>query len=476
MLFNSLTFAGFFGVVLFLHYLPLPWNVKKFNLLWLSYLFYAAWNPAFSLLLGLSTVIDWFAAQGVSRAKNPARKRLWLIATLVFNLGALGIFKYGNFLTGNVTWLLNAVGLHAQPPTFDIILPVGISFYTFVTLSYTLDVYWGRMKPWTSFLDYAMFVSFFPHLVAGPILRAASFLPQCAKNRKPSLREFQWGLALLVIGLFNKVVVADYLLAPAADTLFRFHGAVSFADAWVGTLAFAGQIFCDFAGYSSCAVGIAQCLGFWLPDNFRSPYAAIGFSDFWRRWHISLSTWLRDYLYIPLGGNRLGERRTYINLLITMLLGGLWHGAAWTFIVWGALHGGFLAAERWLKGVIQPQVLTHLSQSPVFQFAAAMGTFLCVCLAWVFFRASDFTQAFSFIQSMVGFGQGSPVSLLGGADGRRVITVVLIMLVVQWALRTRSLAQVAWRPTWLAASALGLAILAIFLTPGGDRAFIYFQF
>ena len=240
-------------------------------------------------------------------------------------------------------------GITWVAPEWDIVLPVGISFYTFVTLSYTLDVYLGRLKPIDSFLNYALFVTYFPHLVAGPIVRPTQLVPQFETPKQATRDQMLWGLGLMVLGLFEKVVVADAGLANVADRVFSAEGPIGFADAWLGTLAFSGQIFCDFAGYSTIAVGVSLCLGFALPDNFRMPYAAIGFSDFWRRWHISLSTWLRDYLYIPLGGNRGSEVRTYVNLMLTMLLGGLWHGANWTFVVWGGLHGLYLAAERWIR-------------------------------------------------------------------------------------------------------------------------------
>ena len=275
-----------------------------------------------------------------------------LVASLAVNLGLLGFFKYRVFFLENFVALLNSVGVDFHPARPSIILPVGISFYTFQTLSYTLDIYMGKMKPARSFLDYALFVTFFPQLVAGPIVRAAHFLPQCEDARRTTLSQLGWGLSLILFGLFQKSVIADGLMAPVVERVYDSGEVLSFGAGWVGTLAFAMQIFCDFSGYSTCAIGTAMCLGFWLPVNFRSPYAAIGFSDFWRRWHVSLSSWLRDYLYIPLGGNRKGTARTYVNLMITMLLGGLWHGASWNFVIWGGLHGVYLIVERLLKAVL----------------------------------------------------------------------------------------------------------------------------
>jgi len=290
-------------------------------------------------LLWLSTVVDWFAARWMYNARTKVLRIVFLVLSLCVNLGLLGFFKYGNFLLDNFILCTDFLGIHFQPARPDIILPVGISFYTFQTLSYTLDIYRRKIRPWHSFLDYALYVTFFPQLVAGPIVRAVEFLPQCIRPRRANRSQLSWGLSLLVIGLFEKVVIADGFLAPIVEAVYDSPLKPNFISAWGATVAFAGQIFCDFAGYSTCAIGVAMCLGFSLPDNFRFPYAAVGFSDFWRRWHISLSTWLRDNLYIPLGGNLGGQVRTYANLMITMLIGGLWHGASWTFVVWGGFTG-----------------------------------------------------------------------------------------------------------------------------------------
>jgi alginate O-acetyltransferase complex protein AlgI len=332
MVFNSLTFVVFFAVVLALHAMPFAWRTKKFNLLIASYLFYAAWNPPFVVLLWLSTVIDWWMAALIHRSERVARRRALLAVSLLVNLGLLGYFKYGEFLLQNWQALLGSFGVAWTPPAWDIVLPVGISFYTFQTLSYTLDVYLRRAPPTRSLLDFSLFVTFFPQLVAGPIVRTGDLVPQFAQPRRATSTQFGYGLMLITLGLFEKVVLADGFLAPAVEGVYGMPTAPGALDAWIATLAFSGQIFCDFAGYSLIAIGTALCLGFHLPDNFRFPYAAIGFSDFWRRWHISLSTWLRDYLYIPLGGNRHGPTRTVGALMGTMLLGGLWHGASWTFV------------------------------------------------------------------------------------------------------------------------------------------------
>src|SRR4029079_4993618 len=289
------------------------------------------------------------------------------------------------------------LGVAYQPAHYDIVLPVGISFYTFATLSYTLDIYLRRALPARNFLDYALFVTFFPHLVAGPIMRPTELVPQFAKPRRATADQLRFGLALMTLGLFNKIVLADSFLATAAERIYDSDKLPGALDAWIGTLAFSGQIFCDFAGYSTTAIGVALCLGFAMPDNFRFPYAAIGFSDFWRRWHITLSSWLRDYLYIPLGGNRHGPARTYASLMGTMLLGGLWHGAAWTFVVWGGLHGTYLAVERWLKSRF-----AGWKPEPWAFVALGLLTYVLVNITWVFFRAKTFTHAASMLQSMGG--------------------------------------------------------------------------
>ncbi|MBC8047775.1 MAG: MBOAT family protein, partial [Fimbriimonadaceae bacterium] len=327
MVFNSSTFLLFFIIILILHNLPFTWKVKKINLLLASYLFYAAWNPPFILLLWLSTLVDFFVGKALYAQENKSKKKVLLVISLIGNLGMLCFFKYGTFLLQNFVALTNTLGINFHPAEPNIILPAGISFYTFTTLCYTIDMYKRKSKPVKSLLDFSLFVTFFPHLVAGPIVRPPQLVPQFETPRTANQKQMMQGLLLLTLGLFMKVVLADGMLAETADKVFDSKSILNTLDTWMGVLAFSGQIFFDFAGYSSCALGVASCLGFVLPENFLYPYAAIGFSDFWRRWHITLSLWLRDYLYIPIGGNRKGKVRTYINLMITMLLGGLWHGA-----------------------------------------------------------------------------------------------------------------------------------------------------
>ena len=387
MLFNSLGFLAFFAIVLALYYTRIGWTNKKRMLLLASYVFYALWNPPLILLLWISTVVDWTAANKLFKEQNERKRKLWLLLSICVNLGFLAFFKYGGFLLENFVYLCNLAGLDYHPAAPDIILPMGISFYTFQTMSYTIDMYYRKNEPARTFLDFALYVTFFPQLVAGPIVRSKELIPQFYEPKRATQRQFIWGGFLLTLGLFEKVILADVLLSGTSDAVFGASSILNPLDAWSGTLAFSGQIFFDFAGYSTCAIGIAMMLGIILPDNFRYPYASIGFSDLWRRWHITLSSWLRDYLYIPLGGNRKGPRRTYINLLLTMLLGGLWHGAAWTFVVWGALHGTYLLVERFLRDKITIRVT---ATNGIF---LALGTYFLVNITWVFFRAGDFTTA-----------------------------------------------------------------------------------
>lgn len=472
MLFNSVVFLLFFAVVLAVHRLPVRWTIKKINLLVASYAFYASWNPPFVLLLMLSTVVDWLVSWRVSRARSLLARRACFAVSLCVGLGLLATFKYGQFIIDNFVAVLAAVGIQYVPPPLSIVLPVGISFYTFQTLSYTFDVYRGRAQPCPSLLNYALYLSFFPQLVAGPIVRSSVLLPQVTEPRQATGAQFGWGLCLLTIGLFEKIVLADGLLGPFADVVYNNVAAAGQVDAWLGTIAFSGQIFFDFAGYSLCAIGTALCLGFTLPDNFRCPYAAVGFSDFWRRWHISLSTWLRDYLYIPLGGNRHSVPRTYVNLMLTMLIGGLWHGASWRFVVWGGLHGLYLVVERLLRPLFAERAWTARWYA---QLPTALLTYLLVNIAWVFFRAQDFSAAATLVSAMV-LGNDRHLTL----ETVRVAAVCAVALGMcggQWLLRNTSLEAVWSRLPWvLRAVILTVLILLIVLAPGDERAFIYFQF
>jgi alginate O-acetyltransferase complex protein AlgI len=469
MLFNSIGFIAFLLVVLAFYYSPVKWTHKKGFLLLASYVFYALWNPPLVILLWISTFVDWTAGNKLYKEDNPRTRNLWLLLSLIVNLGFLAFFKYGGFLLGNFTFLLSSVGIDYQAAAPDILLPMGISFYTFQTMSYTIDMYQKKTKPAKTFLDFALYVTFFPQLVAGPIVRSSELIPQFYEPKRANAQQFTWGAFLLTLGLFLKVVLADSLMAGNSDGVFGAGKIVHSLDAWAGTLAFSGQIFFDFAGYSTCAIGIALMLGIVLPDNFRYPYAAIGFSDLWRRWHISLSSWLRDYLYIPMGGNRRGPVRTYVYLMITMLLGGLWHGAAWTFVAWGALHGIYLAIERLFRGRIR---IRHTFISGLL---LALLTYMCVNITWVFFRAEDFQVAMDMLRSMFGLHAGEKVLQL--LDIQIVFIVTAVLFLTHYLMRNTSVKEVAAKLPWYVLSIIWAVMLFFVVTAqSSGEQFIYFQF
>lgn len=494
MLFNSYTFFLFFLLVLLIARSIGNWTIRKSFLLFISYAFYAAWNPPFVALIWFSTIVDWIAAKKIYESNRRFQRITFVIISLVVNLGMLGYFKYGNFLIENINTIFASVSIPWQVGTVNVILPVGISFYTFQTLSYTIDIYRGDLRPCDSFLDYALYVTFFPQLVAGPIVRASEFLPQCKKPVTGTIKQIGWGLILFIVGLFGKVVLADLLAAPVVNRVFGTFSPVGFLTAWTGTLAFSMQIFYDFFGYSSCAIGVALCLGFQLPDNFRFPYAAYGFSDFWKRWHISLSTWLRDYLYIPLGGNRKGEFRTYLNLMITMLLGGLWHGASWTFVLWGGLHGIYLLVER----ICLSSSVSRWShwQRWYGKWFLILLTFFLVCLAWVFFRASNLSTALTICSSMLNpncvfsfvsalFSNHTSITSpnveplwLGFSNYAAIWVMSLGTIIFHNMLRDSSVEELFVKiPASVRVLIVSIMIYLILISmTGEDNAFIYFQF
>ena len=471
--FNTYTFLIFFIVLLIIYHSVKNWEYQKTVLLIASYLFYSAWNPLFVLLLIFSTMVDWLLARKIFQAQTKSTKKWYLVISLAVNLGLLSYFKYGNFLLENSIILLGLFNIDFKPASLDIILPVGISFYTFQTLSYTIDTYRGKIQPSKSFLDYALYVSFFPQLVAGPIVRANDFLPQCKTPRNTSVDQFGWGLSLLTIGLFLKIIIADTILAPVVDKVYAAPEYFSSLETWTAILAFSGQIFADFSGYSTAAIGASLCLGFVLPDNFKAPYAALGFREFWQRWHISLSTWLRDYLYISLGGNRISSIRTSINLMITMLLGGLWHGASWLFVIWGGLHGLYLIIEHF----ITQRIKLEKPLSKMTQVLLIVLTFLIVSLTWVFFRAESLQDVITIFSNL----HKSSSSHKPQFEGFELILALsTIVLLVSWHITTKKSSLETFfqkQHGIIKGLILTLMIMAIFLFASGDnRAFIYFQF
>jgi D-alanyl-lipoteichoic acid acyltransferase DltB (MBOAT superfamily) len=417
-------------------------------------------------LLLLSTFADWWLARLIGRSENPLNRRILLLLSLASNLGLLGYFKYGNFLLKNFVLWCDAIGVAYHPPELGIILPIGISFYTFASLSYTIDVYRREIRSDWRFADYALFVSFFPHLVAGPIVRASFLLPQIENPKLPTPNQIGWGLALVCFGLFAKVVMADSVFAPMVDGVYAQPERSGMFGSWIAVLSFSGQIYYDFSGYSLCAIGLAMCFGFCFPNNFHYPYSAQSFSDFWRRWHISLSSWLRDYLYIPLGGNRHGNIRTYVALLMTMLIGGLWHGASWMFVLWGGLHGIYLAIERMLRGINMPKLVSAQSRSALI--------FLVVSLTWIPFRAGTTERA---IAILYGLSNTSEIGALGMPE---LVAVVAIMLTIRWHFIMKDSCiedafQRFGQPVQI--GIISLSLIGLFLCSGGNsNAFIYFQF
>ena len=397
MVFNSLHFVWFFLAV-YLLYRLLPHRGQNWLLLVASYYFYAAWDWRFLSLLAASTLVDFTAARLIERSDAPRRRKLLLSVSLGFNLTLLGFFKYFNFFSDSLRVLLAGIGWQMDFVTLRVLLPIGISFYTFMTMSYVIDVYRREIPATKKLVDFAVFVAFFPHLVAGPILRAARLLPQIELPRTTSAAQVRDGLWLIAWGYFLKVFVADNL-APLTNTVFEpgvRHGGV---DVWLGVYAFAFQIYGDFAGYSNIARGTSKLMGIELIENFRFPYFVRSPQAFWRHWHISLSTWLRDYLYIPLGGSRHGEAQTHRNLLITMVLGGLWHGAAWTFVLWGVYQGlllvGYRAAERWSTFRLWTQ-----GAGPVARLTSWIVMFHLTCYGWLIFRARSLEQIGSMTVAM----------------------------------------------------------------------------
>lgn len=400
MLFNSFAFFGFFAIVLIV-YPRLPLRGQNIFLLIASYFFYCWWDWRFSGLLLLSTILDYLFALSIYGASSTHRRKLVLFLSVVINLLILCFFKYFNFFSASMAGFLSLFGFEPNLFVLQVILPVGISFYTFQSMSYTIDIYRGELVPTRSFVEFALCLSFFPHLVAGPILRASIVLPQVQRPRTVTKDKVLSGLNLMLIGFFKKIAIADSL-APLANNAFANSGSLSSGELLSGLYAFSIQIYCDFSGYTDIARGAARLLGFELPENFGAPYLSRNITEFWRRWHISLSSWLRDYLYISLGGNRMGTKRTYINLLLTMFLGGLWHGAAGTFIVWGLMHGVFLAMHKLF--LLNRKLHTSVSHDLIEKgryLINILVTFHLVALTWIFFRAANCSDAWTFLMGIL---------------------------------------------------------------------------
>ena len=385
MLFNTLDFWLFF-VIVYGVYRLLGTRAQNLWLLLASYVFYSFWDYRFVFLLVLSTSVDWLLARRISRESTRSGAKKWVAMSVTVNLLFLGAFKYFNFFVGSFGALLEALGLNPHLPVIEILLPVGISFYTFQSMSYIVDVYRGDVEPSPSFIDFALFVAFFPHMVAGPIMKAKVLLPQMERPRIVAANDVTEGFHLAMVGLFKKVVIGDNL-DSVVELVFTRQLGFGAGALHLGALAFAFEIYADFSGYSDIARGIARMMGFTLMENFETPYFATSITDFWHRWHISLSTWLREYLYIPLGGNRGTTIETYRNLMITMVLGGLWHGAAAHYVWWGAYQGGLLALERGIRGVRRTKARPGRATGAI-RMIQGLATFHLVCLGWILFRAT----------------------------------------------------------------------------------------
>jgi len=464
MLFNTTRFFVFLTVVLALFY-ALPQRFRKYLLLAASYFFYASWNPKFVALLLALTAIDYTAGLWLERSTESVRRRTILIASLTANLGFLGFFKYYNFAAGNIAW---ALGKPAHSFWLDIVLPLGISFHTFQSISYVVDVYRGQQRAVRSPVDYALFICFFPQLVAGPIVRARDFFRDLYHWRAPAAEEVSRGLFLIALGLTKKMAFADQFAAVANAYFGDLAANPGRLTAWCGVFAFGMQIYFDFSGYTDMAIGMAKLLGFHFPVNFRRPYLARSITDFWHRWHISLSTWLRDYLYIPLGGNRHGRWMTYRNLMLTMLLGGMWHGASWNFLIWGGYHGALLSVERAIRGGReQRQEWTLLYP------LQAIFTFTLVLVGWVFFRAADLRQSLQVIGQMLAGGPGRML-LQPWHMGLVLVALVVAIAEERWEAVERLMTAPAW--AYAAGLAVMLFCLEVFGVIDASIPFIYFQF
>lgn len=494
MAFNSVHFLIFFPIVVLLYYI-IPKKLKAAWLLIASYYFYMSWSPKYAVLIAVSTVITYMSGILIGKAKSQKGKKLVVAASFVSNLSILVFFKYFAFLLGNLNHVLNIFHIASINNPFSFVLPVGISFYTFQALSYTVDVYRNDVEPTKNFVDYALFVSFFPQLVAGPIERSKALLSQIQKVKTQSLfdyKRFVTGFSMMVWGLFMKVVIADRI-SIFVDGVFSSLQAVGTVETLLAAVAFALQIYCDFGGYSAIAIGAANVMGFTLCENFDAPYLSDSIATFWRRWHISLSSWFRDYLYIPLGGNRKGKVRKYLNLMITFLVSGLWHGAAWTYVLWGAIHGIYQVIGDLLKPVKKKVNDFFKTDTSAFSHKAMQVTvtFLLTTLAWVPFRAASIADTFRYFKCMFtrpNFWVLFDESLFAFGLNRMETTILMFALLLLLAadflkhIKRETVGEFLYRQNlWFRWGALILLIILclVFGEYGADfdsAKFIYFQF
>ncbi|MBL4889254.1 MAG: MBOAT family protein [Candidatus Lindowbacteria bacterium] len=470
MLFNSTIFFVFFAIVLSCYYvLKLRWQNRM--LLIASYVFYGWWDWRFLTLIAFSTVLDYFCGLKIYSSENPRTRKNALILSLVGNLGVLGFFKYFGFFADSLSNLFDVFGFSASYTTLNIVLPVGISFYTFQTMSYTIDIYSKKLKPTKDFLNFALFVAYFPQLVAGPIERARNLLPEIEAKRKVTAYQFREGIELMIIGMFKKVALADMAGSLFVDPVFSNPGQYGGVTLFFASCMFGLQIYGDFSGYSDMARGVSKLLGIELMVNFNQPYFSAGFSEFWGRWHISLSTWLRDYLYIALGGNRGTQFMTYRNLILTMLLGGLWHGASWNFVIWGACHGTALSIERAVRqhfGIFANKV-TGLSR-----LRRVMFVFVIVTLIWIPFRAPSIHESISILSGILSLRDGLEFAMNDYGIAALLVAGLFLVDVPQILLKEHAFAR--RLPGIVGDIVLAIFLAATLLVPVGNQTFIYFQF
>ena len=475
MLFVEFRFIAFFLVVFAVYWKMRANASRKIWLLACSYFFYGCWNWRYLFLIAFGTTVDFFVGRALEATTDPRARRAWLLLSLGVNLGMLGVFKYYNFFIRSAQDSLAVLGLHPHLSTLAFVLPVGISFFTFQSLSYTIDVYRGHLRAVRRFTDLALAVSFFPQLVAGPITRAADFLPQLEAPRRYAEVDVKACLVLFLGGFVKKACVSD-AVSPLVDRFFAAPEHYGLLSAWLGVVFYAVQIYCDFSGYTDMALACAGLLGYRLAWNFDFPYLAPDISQFWRRWHMSLSSWLRDYLYIPLGGNRGNRWFIARNLMLTMLLGGLWHGAAWHFVFWGGLHGLALVVHREWSGRWRGRTGEETTRRAAWvTVAGTLVTFYWVCVCWVFFRAPDLTSAWTVLRPFVLLHPGGAQRLPGEGPW----TIFLVGLALVHGLNRRRVFAGRWErlPDWAFSAAYGVAVGAVLLfVPQHYAPFIYFQF
>lgn len=448
-------------------------NIRLIFLLVASYIFYAHWDPRFLPLIWGSSTIDWWLGKMIGRTADPRRRKQWLAVTVVLNLGILGFFKYCNFGIDSARSLLLQLGIAVEPRTLSIALPVGISFFTFESMSYVIDVYRKHLEPHDSYLEYLGFVAFFPHLVAGPIIRPRDLLPQLAAPARFLPEEASQGLYLIATGLLKKVAISDVLSTNLVDRVFDAPFQYSALEIYVAVVAYSVQIYCDFSGYTDIAIGSASLLGIRFPPNFNAPFQATNIADFWHRWHISLSTWLRDYLYISLGGNRKGVGRTYLNSMITMVLGGLWHGASWTYVVWGAIHGVALVTTQFVQR-LRGKRPALAERHPALRVLCIFLTFHLLLVTWVFFRAETFGKAALIFHRLASFTTYHP-NLHPLVLGTVAVGLVAHFIPISWDVSLRN--RFARLPAPVQGLALyGAAVMIRQMATTDAVPFVYFQF